>query len=140
MDTDGYVDNTFIQGTGFDNIIRGLALQDDGKILVVGHFNLYNGVAKNYIARLNGAALGVADFNHETKINAYPNPANDHLRFSLPDGVDVSGFKVYDVLGKIMDSGTLSENVIDLQGYVGGVYFLHLETDKGVLVSKFIKV
>lgn len=139
LNTDGNVDNTFVQGTGFNDPLRALALQNDGKIIAGGSFTLYNGVPKNYIARLNGAPLGVADFNHDIKINVYPNPANDYLKFNLPDGVNVSRFEVYNVLGKMIDSGTLSENVINLQGYIDGVYFLHLETDRGILISKIIK-
>lgn len=139
LNTNGTVDHTFTQGTGFDEPLYCLALQNDGKILAGGAFREYNGVAKKYIARLNGAALGVADFNRDVKLNIYPNPANDYLRFDLADGVQVSGFEVYDALGKMIDSGIPDENVIDIQRYISAVYFLHLSTDKGVLTGTFIK-
>lgn len=40
-------------GTGADNGIRSTVVQPDGKIIIGGSFNYYNGVLKNRIARLN---------------------------------------------------------------------------------------
>ena len=53
LNTDGSVDATFITGTGFDNIVYTLTLQPDGKILVGGNFNYFNGIFNKRIARLN---------------------------------------------------------------------------------------
>jgi uncharacterized delta-60 repeat protein len=53
LNTDGSVDNSFVIGSGFGNEVRSIALQTDGKILVVGGFILYSGVSRNYIVRLN---------------------------------------------------------------------------------------
>ena len=53
LNTNGSIDNTFSIGTGFDiTAIKTIALQSDGKILVGGYFNSYNGTASNYIIRL----------------------------------------------------------------------------------------
>jgi uncharacterized delta-60 repeat protein len=40
-------------GTEFNGAVNDIALQSDGKILVVGNFTAYNGVTRKYIARLN---------------------------------------------------------------------------------------
>ncbi len=53
LNTDGSVDLTFVVGAGFNNIVRTIAVQSDGKILVGGDFTLYKGVAANRIIRLN---------------------------------------------------------------------------------------
>ncbi|MBY0435859.1 MAG: fibronectin type III domain-containing protein, partial [Cyclobacteriaceae bacterium] len=53
LNSDGSVDNGFNVGTGADNTIFSVALQQDGKILIGGNFTSYNGVARNRIARLN---------------------------------------------------------------------------------------
>ncbi|MBS1583172.1 MAG: T9SS type A sorting domain-containing protein [Bacteroidetes bacterium] len=50
---DGSVDTTFHPGAGFDDIPLGLALQPDGKIMVHGMFQAFNGVPCGRIARLN---------------------------------------------------------------------------------------
>jgi len=40
-------------GTGFDQIVRELAIQSDGKILTVGTFSTYQGITSRQIIRLN---------------------------------------------------------------------------------------
>jgi len=57
MNADGSIDETFISGTGFNDDVRDIALQSDGKLLVAGEFTSYNGAACNRIVRLdaNGA-------------------------------------------------------------------------------------
>lgn len=49
----GTVDNSFNAGTGPDNSIDALALLPDGKILIGGAFNTYNGTSVKRVARLN---------------------------------------------------------------------------------------
>lgn len=53
LNADGTLDPTFDPGTGFNNPPSKLVVQADGKIIAVGDFTTYNGVARGYIARLN---------------------------------------------------------------------------------------
>jgi uncharacterized delta-60 repeat protein len=53
LNSDGTIDNTFNIGSGFNGGVTSIALQPDGKILVGGYFNNYNGTFSNYIIRLN---------------------------------------------------------------------------------------
>ena len=53
LNTNGSIDTAFAIGTGFDNNIRALTLQSDGKILIGGDFLNYNTQSVNRIARLN---------------------------------------------------------------------------------------
>ena len=53
LNTDGSFDSSFNIGTGFDNYVSSITIQDDGKIIVVGGFTSYNGVSLNRIVRLN---------------------------------------------------------------------------------------
>ena len=60
----GSLDVTFDPLTGFDQIMTtGLALQPDGKVIVVGNFTSFNGTGRNGIARLN--ANGSLDFTFD---------------------------------------------------------------------------
>ena len=52
-EVDGSIDNTFNIGTGFDNDVYTMAVQTDGKILVGGLFESYNGTPAGKIIRLN---------------------------------------------------------------------------------------
>ncbi len=53
LNTDGSIDATFNTGTGPNAYVKSIALQADGKIIIVGIFTSYNGVAKSRIVRLN---------------------------------------------------------------------------------------
>ncbi len=53
VDVDGALDATFNPGTGANGIIRAIAVQPDGRILIGGDFTSYNGTNINRIARLN---------------------------------------------------------------------------------------
>lgn len=53
LNPDGSLDNTLNVGSGFDDQVRNVVIQPDGRILVVGDFFVYNGTATQGIARLN---------------------------------------------------------------------------------------
>jgi uncharacterized delta-60 repeat protein len=53
LNSDGSIDNSFNIGSGFNSYITSTAIQQDGKILVVGPFTSYNGTTSNYFIRLN---------------------------------------------------------------------------------------
>jgi uncharacterized delta-60 repeat protein len=54
FNADGSIDEGFnAEGSGSNNRIRAIALQEDGKIIIGGDFTSYNGTAINRIARLN---------------------------------------------------------------------------------------
>jgi uncharacterized delta-60 repeat protein len=50
---DGAVDATFITGGGPNNLVRAIAVQPGGKILIGGSFDTYAGLNANRIARVN---------------------------------------------------------------------------------------
>ncbi len=53
LNSDGSIDNSFVVGSEFNNYVKTIALQSDGKILCGGSFTSYSGVTANYIIRLN---------------------------------------------------------------------------------------
>ena|GEM_PF-2122627 len=53
LNTDGTIDTSFNIGTGFDDAVQTVVIQDDGKILVGGTFSTYQGSVSNRIIRLN---------------------------------------------------------------------------------------
>lgn len=53
LNPDGNLDRSFELGQGFNRPVRAIAVQADGKIIVGGEFTNFNGIACNYIARLN---------------------------------------------------------------------------------------
>ncbi|MCU7942959.1 MAG: hypothetical protein KZQ87_09785 [Candidatus Thiodiazotropha sp. (ex Cardiolucina cf. quadrata)] len=55
LNSDGTVDTAFEVGTGFDEAVRSIIFTGDGSgdLYVGGEFTTYNGIASNYIIRLN---------------------------------------------------------------------------------------
>jgi len=69
LNADGSLDTSFNPDTGADSRIWSLVIQPDGKILIVGAFNSYDGVAINRIARLNTDGSLDTSFNPGTGAN-----------------------------------------------------------------------
>ena len=79
FNTDGTKDNSFHTGFDYtdvfwvggftDDFVNAIELQDDGKILVGGRFNSYNGVTENFIIRLNADGTKDNSFNTGTGFN-----------------------------------------------------------------------
>jgi uncharacterized delta-60 repeat protein len=66
INNDGSIDNTFDIGTGFDSGVASIAIQPDGKILVGGVFDSYNGTPASDIVRLNNDGSLDNSFNSGT--------------------------------------------------------------------------
>ncbi len=63
LNSNGTKDTSFATGTGFDGSVYTIAQQADGKILVGGFFNSYNGSAENMIILLNSDGTKNTNFN-----------------------------------------------------------------------------
>jgi uncharacterized delta-60 repeat protein len=70
LNEDGNLDSSFISGIGPNSQVISLVIQPDGKILIVGQFTLYDGIARNRIARVNSDGTLDLTFNPGTGANA----------------------------------------------------------------------
>jgi uncharacterized delta-60 repeat protein len=71
LNTNGTLDNTFNIGTGSNYYVRTTALQSDGKIIIAGDFDFYNGTSISRIARLNSNGTLDTIFNVGSGANSY---------------------------------------------------------------------
>lgn len=53
LNEDGSLDNTFVNGSGFSQVVHSVAVDTNGKIIVGGNFTSYAGTNYNRIIRLN---------------------------------------------------------------------------------------
>ncbi len=87
LNSDGTLDTTFNPGSGIGTsgvVVAAIALQADGKILIGGNFNSYNGTLRNKIARLNSNGSLDGTFNPGTGLSGSTDFV--HALVSQPDG------------------------------------------------------
>jgi uncharacterized delta-60 repeat protein len=53
LNSNGSLDTSFDPGTGSDATVNTVVVQADGKVIIGGEFTSYNGIGRNYLARLN---------------------------------------------------------------------------------------
>jgi uncharacterized delta-60 repeat protein len=65
LNADGTVDSSFLDGqTGGNSVLRSIAVQGDGKVVVAGAFTTFNSTARVRVARLNSDGSLDANFNN----------------------------------------------------------------------------
>jgi uncharacterized delta-60 repeat protein len=138
INNDGSVDNSFNIGSGFDNYLINLEKQLDGKLLVSGMFQNYNGINIIRLARfIDSSSLSVNN-NSFLISTIYPNPVSSLLKFNLDYNYKAS-YEIFDFLGKKVISGNLNQNEINVNELSKGVYVLKISTHKGISTTKFVK-
>jgi len=73
-------------------------------------------------------------------VYVYPNPANDVLTIKI-DNASYNSFTISNTLGEVFvkRSPTASQMSVDVKSLPGGVYFITLKGESGVVVKKFVK-
>ena len=143
VNADGSLDTSFDPGSGADNGVESIVVQADGKIVLVGDFNSYNGVERHSIARVN--ANGTLDSSYDPGVRY---SASTRLRSAAlqPDGKLLigSGAKftpASDPLPAIerinpdgsLDSGFTASSAVNN----GVVYSIVLQPDGKIIVGGF---
>lgn len=105
---DGSEDSTFQKGTGFNNTVKALLLQADGKVIVGGDFTSYNGTPCGGITRLDTNGNIDTDFNTAigTGANAGVKAIALEQSGSLLIGGSFTDFNGSTVQGLVRISGT----------------------------------
>lgn len=84
-----------------------------------------------------GPIIGIDD-NVLSQVSVYPNPATDYITVQLPTGVELKSIAVYDVLGKLV-STEIVNNQINVSQFTRGVYLLTIQTSQGTVTRKISK-
>ncbi|MGN6385804.1 MAG: Calx-beta domain-containing protein, partial [Verrucomicrobiota bacterium] len=85
LQQNGLLDTSFNPGLGANGVIRAMALQNDGKLLIGGDFTMINGTNMNYVARLNSNGTLDTSFNPGVGPNG---PVNSLAVYSGPLFID----------------------------------------------------
>ncbi len=97
-----------------------------------GGLNYYEGTEKPSV-------FGIEEGdNSESKIQIYPNPANNQIQVILPPFVNKSDFVIFDTSGNPVINGTISQgnSVVNISNLSRGVYVFSL-SKKGIEAGKY---
>ncbi len=138
----------------FDNINLGVA--DHGNILykIKSRYNLTSGdmVASkaniyfdyNFPVATNSATttfdvLSTGDFEKDNSVVVYPNPSKDVVKIEADS--TIKSVQLYDIQGRLLQIGLVNETSVlfDMSNRPSGIYFLKINTDKGIKVEKVIR-
>lgn len=72
FNSNGSLDGSFDPGTGPDGEIFAAVLQPDGRVVIAGNFTMFNGLARNRVARLNADGSVDSTFGFSNGINNTP--------------------------------------------------------------------
>ena len=124
LNIDGSFDNSFIIGTGPDNVVRAISIQSDGKIIIGGDFASYNGIGRNRIVRINSdTALHRNEFEKNI-LTIFPNPSKGYFTLTTDDWIGTKTIEIYNIIGQKIYSQHLTESqiILDLSNQATGVY------------------
>jgi hypothetical protein len=71
----------------------------------------------------------------------YPNPASESIRISLQQKIkssDIKNVAIFNVSGQMVYNASSFQENISTGHFSTGLYFVHLKTDRQVLVKKLI--
>lgn len=82
---------------------------------------------------------GINEIDWSSKINMYPNPANDILSISSLQ-LSINNVSIVNVLGEAVISTAVNGNKVTLstEALLPGIYFTELQTDKGTFTKRLI--
>ncbi|MGB1040643.1 MAG: T9SS type A sorting domain-containing protein, partial [Flavobacteriales bacterium] len=69
----------------------------------------------------------------------YPNPANSVIRITSSNDLKIKSAIIIDLTGKVVLTSNNSFSEIDIQKLPKGMYFLELNTEKGITTMRFVK-
>src|SRR5207249_6421805 len=142
LTADGALDATFNPGVGADGSVYDIAVQSDGKVVMVGEFHSMNSTARNNVARLN------ADGSIDSSFTSPIAPGDSNV-FSLAiagDGrIILGGFmlgreKFYVNVARLNTDGSFDPFFNASEAVGGGTLKIALQPDGKVITSVFISI
>ena len=95
--------------------------------------SLIEGLYKLNLSTLNTLENSVS----EKKLIIFPNPSNSFLNIQTDS--EITAIKIIDITGRSTRINNFLNKRIDVSSLLNGVYFIEIQTNEGILKSKFIK-
>ena len=142
LNSDGTLDTTFNTGTAFDQTpvipqVNDIIVPADGKIIVGGQFNSFNGVAASQILRLNADGSLDTTFNTGTGFDQLVYDVNSQSDGKIIVGGGFSNFNGHPISGiaRLNTDGSFDPDFIHGTGFDGIVYRSIFNDDSTLLIG-----
>lgn len=144
LNADGSLDTSFDPGTGADDHVASIVVQNDSRIIIGGAFTTFDGTEMNHIARLNSLSTGIDHLgNADGKIKIFPNPcfgaatiqSESELKNATLTIINSSGQAVRQIAN--VSGHTITLNCDELPG---GLYFVRLLIENEVILTEKLVV
>ena len=85
-------------------------------------------------------STSINNYENSNNFSIYPNPANDKIKLEL-NVLKNSIVSIYNIQGQLLLQQAIKhyQTEIDISSFARGMYFVKVETDKGIVSKKFIK-
>jgi uncharacterized delta-60 repeat protein/uncharacterized repeat protein (TIGR01451 family) len=140
LNIDGTLDRSFATGRGADNVVRAVALQADGKVIIGGAFTSYDFIPRAYVARMNVDGTLDNTFNSANNGANINNPV--HALALQADGKVVIGGSFTTVYGasrnsiaRLNTNGTVDVSFSVGTGANGPVNAVVVQPDGRILIA-----
>ncbi|MGI5898116.1 MAG: delta-60 repeat domain-containing protein [Candidatus Dojkabacteria bacterium] len=139
LNQDGSIDNTFVTGTGLNNMIYSIVLQSDQKILLGGTFTNYNGSPVNRIIRLNSDGSVDNQFVIGTGLNNMVYSIVVQLDSKIVVGGDFTKFNgsTANRIVRLNSDGSIDDTFVTGTGFNKKVTTILSQTDGKLLVGGY---
>ena len=95
------------------------------------------GAAPNFLPI--AASTSSVSENILSGIEIYPNPTHSILNIEKPDNIKINKIEIFDILGKKVFIDKKNYKQISLKTLKTGIYFINIQSDRGIIVFKIIK-
>ena len=97
----------------------------------------YYGAGRVNAHRALQNVLSVQKNTNGPSFSLYPNPTNNTIYFT--GEISNYSYAIFNILGKRISNGILSEKKLDIANLTPGIYSFQLQNEKGMTTKKFIK-
>ncbi|QXU50548.1 T9SS type A sorting domain-containing protein [Chryseobacterium sp. D764] len=125
--------DAFISLTDHKYVVMRVALQKDG--IPVNCMNFKDGEVEDYTVRIS--KLAVSNSLNQADIHIYPNPVSSVLY--VKNISTKAKYKIYSAVGRLISTGIILNNTIDLSNLINGIYMIGIEDGNTNVHKKLIK-
>ena len=125
-----YAANTWMFSQGQANVMRGTLNASE---FTGGRLSLKN---SDVSTNCSGIISQTNNITSNIKLNIYPNPSKGNVFVNSSE--KIISLSVVNILGEKVISNNINSNQLDLNQLNDGVYFINVNTRKGVITQKII--